>query len=82
MSMATTYPEMTIEEIESQFDGEWVLIGDPETNEALEVMRGKVLCHSVDRDVVYDAMGTAGKEFRRTATLCFKEAPRGMVAFL
>ena len=35
--------EMTIEEIESQFDSEWVLVGDPETNEHLEVLRGKVL---------------------------------------
>lgn len=73
-----SYPEMTIEEIETQFDGEWVLVGDPETNESLEVMRGKVLCHSANRDVVYAAMGTAGREFRRTATLCFKEIPAGM----
>jgi hypothetical protein len=45
--------EMTIEEIESQFDSEWVLVGDPRTNEALEVLSGKVLHHSKDRDEVY-----------------------------
>ena len=82
MQTQVKYPEMTIEEIETQFDGEWVLIGDPETDEALQVTRGKVLSHSVDRDVVYGAMSTAGKEFRRTATLCFKEAPRGWAVIL
>jgi hypothetical protein len=45
--------EMTIEEIESRFDSEWVLVGDPRTNEALEVLSGKVLHHSKDRDEVY-----------------------------
>lgn len=41
---------LTIEEIESRFDSEWVLIEDPETDEALEVQRGKVVLHSKDRD--------------------------------
>ena len=44
---------MTIEEIRSQFDSEWVLVEDPQTNEALEVVGGKVLHHSKDRDEVY-----------------------------
>ena len=44
---------MTIAEIESQFDSEWVLIEDPQTNEALDVLGGKVLHHSSDRDEVY-----------------------------
>ncbi len=77
MSIEVTYPEMTIEEIESQFDGEWVLVGDPETDYALKVTRGKVLCHSHDRDVVYDFVGTLGtNEFKRLATLCNKDVPR------
>ena len=45
--------EMTIEEIESQFDSEWVLIEDPKTDEDLNVIGGKVLHHSKDRDEVY-----------------------------
>lgn len=45
--------EMTLEEIESQFAAEWVLIGDPRTDEGLNVLGGKVLCHSKDRDEVY-----------------------------
>ena len=45
--------EMTIEEIQSQFDSEWVLIGDPRTDEELKVLGGRVLHHSKDRDEVY-----------------------------
>ena len=45
--------EMTIEEIESKFDSEWVLIGDPRTDEPLDVLGGRVLCHSKDRDEVH-----------------------------
>jgi hypothetical protein len=44
---------MTIAEIESQFESEWVLVGDPQSNQALEVQSGKVLCHSKDREEVY-----------------------------
>lgn len=44
---------MTLEEIETQFENEWVLVETPETNDALEVSSGKVLCHSRDRDEVY-----------------------------
>jgi hypothetical protein len=45
--------EMTIEEIESQFDSEWVLIEEPKTDEDLKVLGGRVLHHSKDRDEVY-----------------------------
>lgn len=45
--------EMTIEEIELQFDSEWVLIEDPKTDEGLKVLGGRVLHHSKDRDEVY-----------------------------
>ncbi len=45
--------EMTIEEIQSQFESEWVLIEDPRTDEGLKVLGGRVLHHSKDRDEVY-----------------------------
>ena len=48
-----TVQAMTIKDIESQFDSEWVLVEDPQTNEILEVLGGKVLYHSKDRDEVY-----------------------------
>ena len=41
---------LSITEIEAQFDAEWVLVEDPQTNEALEVQGGKVLYHSKNRD--------------------------------
>ena len=41
---------LTITEIELQFDSEWVLLEDPQTNEAFEVQSGKVLYHSKNRD--------------------------------
>lgn len=46
-------PVLTIAEIEVRFVSEWVLVEDPQTNEALEVQSGKVLYHSKDRDEVY-----------------------------
>jgi hypothetical protein len=44
---------LTAAEIKARFDSEWVLIGDPETDEALTVRHGTVLWHSKDRDEVY-----------------------------
>jgi hypothetical protein len=44
---------MTISEIETKFQSEWVLVEDPQTNEAFEVHSGKVRFHSKDRDEVY-----------------------------
>lgn len=46
---------LTINEINERFPDEWVLIGDPETDESLEVVRGKVLCHSKSRNEVNQA---------------------------
>src|SRR5215472_15893404 len=43
---------LTIAESEKQFDGLWVLVGDLQTTEVLEVQSGKVLFHSKDRDEV------------------------------
>jgi hypothetical protein len=55
---------MTIQQIESRFQNEWVLLGDPETNEDLEVSKGKLLCHSKDRDEVYRcAVGRRPKRY-------------------
>ena len=47
------YKQMTVEEMRARFQGEWILVEDPQTNAALEVMQGKVLHHSGDRDEVY-----------------------------
>ena len=80
MTTQTKYPEMTIDEIQTQFDGEWVLLGDPEIEDSVGIIRGQVLCHDVDRDVVYGYLKVAHAEgFTDTATLCYKEAPRGRI---
>ena len=40
---------MSWSEIEETFNGEWVLIEDPELAPSLQVVRGKVIFHSKDR---------------------------------
>ncbi len=44
---------LTLAQIQEQFDSEWVLVGDPQTDAALIVQNGRVLCHGKDRDEVY-----------------------------
>jgi hypothetical protein len=44
---------LTIEEINSRYVDEWVLVGDPVVEENLQVLRGTVLWHSKDRDELY-----------------------------
>jgi hypothetical protein len=43
---------LTLAEIHQRFPSEWVLLGDPQTDESLEVLGGTVLCHSKERDEV------------------------------
>lgn len=43
----------SLAEIRDQFESEWVLLEDPEATENLEVIGGRVLWHSRDRDEVY-----------------------------
>ncbi len=44
---------LTRAEIHERFPSEWILIADPELDYQLEVVRGRVVCHSKDRDEVY-----------------------------
>ena len=44
---------MSIADIEREFVSEWVLVAEPELGDASQVIAGKVLCHSKDRDEVY-----------------------------
>ena len=45
--------ELTYEQIKARYDSEWVLVGEPETDEALNIRSGTVLHHSKDREEVY-----------------------------
>ena len=42
---------LTMDEIRRRYDGEWVLIADPEVNDYQEVLHGRVVYHHADRDV-------------------------------
>jgi hypothetical protein len=44
---------LTIEQIEARYAPDWVLIGEPQTDEGQRLQAGKVLFHSPDRDEVY-----------------------------
>lgn len=44
---------LTLAEIKERFPSEWILVADPELDEELEVVRGRVVAHSKDRDEVY-----------------------------
>ena len=67
---------LSIEEIEARFDSEWVLVEDPEVDEHLKVLRGKVLWHCKDRDELYSKM----KELRprHSAILYFGKPNKDM----
>ena len=71
---------MTIGEIESEFDSEWVLVDEPETNEQLEVLKGKVIHHSKDRDEVYRK--AVSLRPKRSAILYTGRIPEGTVVVL
>jgi hypothetical protein len=43
---------LTTAEINERFPSEWVLLVDPQTDENLEVLGGKVIYHGKDRDEV------------------------------
>ena len=65
---------LTIDEIKSRYDGEWVLIGDPVTDESLAVREGQVLWHSKDRDEVYGK--ARGLKLTHSAILFFGHLPK------
>jgi hypothetical protein len=48
---------LTVEEIKTRYDSEWVLLGDPDVSASREVLGGKLLFHSKDRDEVYRKLG-------------------------
>ena len=44
---------LSLADIKARYESEWVLVEDPQLNQQLEVLGGRVLCHSKDRDEVY-----------------------------
>ena len=72
---------MTMAEIESQFPDEWILVQDPQTNEQLEVLSGRVVCHSPNREDIDRAM-LEWKPPRRFAILFTRTVPDDRVYVL
>jgi hypothetical protein len=50
---ARTSERLTIKQMEKRYPSEWILIVDPETDDSDEVVAGKVVFHSKDRDEMY-----------------------------
>ena len=70
---------MTWAEIEEAFDGEWVLIEDPETTPMLEILRGRLTFHNRDKNLVQNKM----KELRpRNSAFLFVGEPPEDVAYI
>jgi hypothetical protein len=44
---------LDLEEIKTRYPSEWVLIGEPKTDESSRLLAGRVLFHSPSRDDVY-----------------------------
>ena len=53
---------MTFEEIKENYDGQWVLIAYSETDEDLQVVKGKVIAHSVNKEDIYQALESATEQ--------------------
>lgn len=53
---------MTFEEIKQNYDGQWVLIAYTETDEDLQVVKGKVIAHSANKEDIYQALESAGEQ--------------------
>jgi hypothetical protein len=43
---------LTMDQIEERYNGEWVLLGDPEIDDHHAVVRGRLIGHSPDRDEI------------------------------
>jgi hypothetical protein len=71
---------LTYDEMKTRYDGEWVLVQDPEVDEHLRVLRGKVISHHVERDAMYQDMGKLRPT--HSATLCLRDRSRGNVYVL
>jgi hypothetical protein len=68
---------LTRAEMETRFDGEWVLVADPETDENLEVLRGRVVSHGQDPEAVYQE--AIDQHVRHWASLYFGPIPEASI---
>jgi hypothetical protein len=50
---------LSIQEMQSRYAGEWLLIAYTELDREMEVVRGEVLAHSPNREDIYHALLSA-----------------------
>ncbi len=71
---------LTYDEIKERYPDEWILIVDTELDKELNLLRGKVMAHSKDRDEVYrKIISLKGRSF---AVEYNGEPPEGWAAVL
>ena len=68
--------ELTLKEIEEQFDGEYVLVENPVVDEETDMLRGVVRYHSFSRDDVYDE--AIRLQLKSVAFVCNAKVPDGI----
>jgi hypothetical protein len=73
---------LTRAEIEAKYDGEWVLVGDPEMDEYMRVLRGTVLVHSKDREEFSRQRLALQPRPKRTASLWFGKMPEHILLLI
>ena len=71
---------LTLAEIADRFPSEWVLLADPELDDPFEVIRGRIVCHSKDRDEVDQE--AVRLRLKSSAFLYTGEIPEGTAVIL
>jgi len=71
---------LTVDEIKSRYPSEWILLADPEVDDALRVLGGRVVSHSKDRDEV--DRKAIQLRLKRSAFLYTGEIPEGTAVVL
>ncbi len=71
---------LTRSEIENRFPSEWLLINDPDVDQHMNVTRGTVVAHSMDRDEVYEK--ALELRLKRAAFLYTGQVPDDIVIIL
>lgn len=72
---------MTWDEIERRYDGEWVVIDEPQVTDDLDILGGRVVFHGATRDGAHEVIMRLG--LKRFAVWYIGDpVPEGVVAIL
>jgi len=76
----TEIPVLTMRQIRTRYKSKWVVVADPETDEALNVLAGRVVCHGVDKNAVYRK--AAKMRLRRSAVFYTGRLPKSNLVII